>query len=448
MHIIDQFLRLKNISSSSSEDENYCRFNDVNSSSETLNVLKEFHQYVVSNLLGELDVLDELHITIDLLSEYNNENSKFNIRLTKKCVYFFTEEGFKRFLLSTNSILNDHIRLWFQEKTFKSNTIWLTSFNEVSLTNRSSEDIISPFKYSKQILNNTNTVFPINLRDWITSKNYLEISCVSWRVISTRKILPFLGNEFLIETDILSLTFKGDRSKKVDVQLTNEEYILGICFSIHDIFSWIFIAAKDADTRHTIYAQQLALILDDENQYDMSTFCRKIDLAFTNSILAYNYHLSNSSKELHKNLVDLNKNLFDFQNKIRQNTSDLLTTLWRDFATVLGLIILNFSIKKPDILKEYFQWFGIALSIYICVSYSISSLLGFWYYYGVKKQIEDWRVKLYSYLSDQDFQKYARSQLINSFTKFKAIFFVILACYVALLLLISCLIAIDKITFF
>ncbi len=67
--------------------------------------------------------------------------------------------------------------------------------------------------------------------------------------------------------------------------------------------------------------------------------------------MAYRYYLQDTNKELYKSLTEINKTLFEHTSKIRQNTMDLISGLWRDFTTAFGLLVLNFSLKKPDVFR-------------------------------------------------------------------------------------------------
>ena len=88
--------------------------------------------------------------------------------------------------------------------------------------------------------------------------------------------------------------------------------------------NWIYGESKDIDTRHGIFNHQITLILP-ENMANLNISTILIS-ALDNSKLAYRYYLQSSNKDLNKTLTELNKTLFEYITKIRQNTTDLMSS--------------------------------------------------------------------------------------------------------------------------
>lgn len=242
-----------------------------------------------------------------------------------------------------------------------------------------------------------------------------------------------LGLSFFFRRCPKSIEFRGERRRTLIVAIDNNKIFLETFATIHQITFWIYFQTKDIDSRLTLFNQQFSSLLEEEEiELNEVELIKKLKIAFENSQLSYRYYLSNSSKELQKTLNDLNKTLFEYISKIRQNSSDLANTLWKDFTTSLGVMILNFAIKKQEIVGKYFNLFAISLCVYVIISLLIGSFSSFWFYYSLKKNLNSWRTKLYSYLNEDEYNTFAIFPLKKAFNVYILVFVVVLLAYISL----------------
>lgn len=439
MSDIKQFLSNERINSTISETKESIRTGEVEFSEELFLFIKELSLYFNDNNLGRVIITSDIGDLID----FNNPNDKIHegsgkIQIVKSSSYFITEKGFEQYINSIQDFeTKDPIRLYFIEIPF-------------ATLSRFFIPLLYPLQPS-QVLNATNSTDTIkfvkpldfksqqlvtrNIENWLVEESELPKTPISWQVVVSKKLLVTLAAEVAIENNLIKIEFKGDRRKSISIPELDRDKFISTFKEVNEIANWIYYQNIDTDTRHALFNQQICLLLEDDAvQLSTSEFKRKLIVAYQNSLLAYRYYLSSSSKELQKTLSELNRTLFDYVSKIRQNTSDLSTSLWRDFTTAFGVMILNFLLKKQDIISGYFQWFAVAISLYVLVSFFIIASSGFWFYYGLKQNVSDWRNKLYSYLSDVEYNDLAEGPLKSAFKKFRLTFWIVLISYTILII--------------
>ena len=430
--ILDDILANPEIKKNISETSKAVRFLDIQLDKEIFDLAKTLKNYIQQKKLGSVSISNEFGIDINLESpDYKEDYSVVStLKIEKSQPFFVTKKGFKNFLSKSNEIKFTRAIIFFSDVCSFS---FVTSFCPIENNdiNRSIQvSNVSPIKYIKPLNTLSQNFLPVLLQEWSTDSKYFGNACSEWKQESTKKLYSLIGNQFLIEANFLDIDFRGERKKSIKIDLNNSQLFELSFEKINQIIFWIFFENNDIDTKHTLFNQQMsALIEDDRNIYQNDDLLKKFTIAFENTQLSYRYLISNISSNLQKNLNDLNKTLFDYISKIHQNTSDLGQTLWRDFATILGVMILNFAIKKTDILTKYFPAFAIALCIYVCLSFFIISNSGFWYYYSLKKNLNNWRNKLYAYLSNSEFEDFAVTPLKNAFRKYRSIFWIVFSAY-------------------
>lgn len=394
--------------------------------------------YTIDNELGNLIVRPDIGDEIDLDTPYSEEYSgkvSFKIEKADK-LYFITEHGFLEFLNSSNTFPKNHIYLQFTDSSFTTFTLKFLSLTKTENFILGISEEINSVKYIKALNPAAQNLLPKNLQDWLTPNKFFHTCPSSWKTESAKKILCCLCTEFYTEDDSITYEFKGDLRKSLKILNSNNAFYIHVFENVNTIAQWIYFQKIDIESRLILFNQQFSTLLNNNDKFDSDDLNKKMAIALENSKLAFAYYLSNSSKELQKTLVDLNKTLFDYIGKMRQNTTDLSTSLWRDFATVLAVIILNFTIKKQDVIQDYFKYFGIGLCIYITISFFITSNSGFWFYYSLKESLKNWRTKLYSYLSSSEYSEFALIPLRNAFEKFRFVFWICLVSYLSMIVFV------------
>lgn len=417
------------------ENESVLRFFEYPLDTNSYAILKELNQSLDN--LGTLSISDELMSeVIDINDIYKSEFDGVvaTVKIVKQSrpyLWFVSPTGFNSYLKGESPLENiNTINLPFLKESFSTNHIRFTvEFEDLKDVQN---DTLSVIKYVKPLTIESQKLLPKDVNSWITSeKNISNIPFQSWKFHSSLRLLCSICSEVFAEKDKVELYFRGERRKKYCFEISDSAFYENT-FEIVTLSSdWIFNQSKDIDTRHSIFNQQVSILLSDSSTE--SDFSSVLTAALDNSKLAYRYHLQSSSKDLTKTLTDLNKTLFEYISKIRQNTTDLMSAVWRDFSTVLGLMLLNFSIKKPDLPIEIFNYLAVALCIYLVASISLTARISFWYYNNLKENLSDWKDKIYGYLSDNEFQQYAYSPLKSAQSKYKTTFYIALTLYIIMI---------------
>jgi len=419
------------------ESEKVIRLYNLEVTQQHFNTLKLLRNILLDipgfNFYTELDIGDEL----DLASSYQSyEGGVVNIRIDKRNgedLYFFTDQGLALYL--TMGYALQGVKNVFSatiEKPFEALTVNFSPISEKHNETVNSSSLLL-IKYLKPLNAEAQLFLAKDLTKWVTKVEYLNKCPDVWVHASSIRLLCSIGFEFSIDSEEIIVEIIGDRRKKIafnaDMKIAPKFFII-----LNEIASWIYIEVTDVDSRHNIFNYELGRNMADSLK--LSDDCQHSEIfenAFENSKLAYRYHLINSSKELNKTLVELNKSLFEYISKIRQNTVDLINTLWKDFATAFGILILNFTIKKESVPIHYFNFLGIGICLYLVSSFFLSTRISFWFYKSLKKNLIEWRNRIYGYIGDLDFSNFTMSPLKKAQKSYLFTFWVVFALYLILI---------------
>lgn len=377
----------------------------------------------------------EIYLTETFDAVNNDLGGKLLISKSGRSPLVFTERYLERLLKDSNALDAVYFLLFYPD-TFITR---LTKF-----TGR--QGILSQSPVNQNTQASTNAKFtvalnaeairflPVNPEQWTVGPS--EPIPEYWKKMATPKLLASVASEVLFLDNKLDLVFKGDRRIKLMIDLNNEQLLSSTHSTVNALALWIFSEGKDMETRHYIYNNQVCLLSLTEIADLYENFNTISGRILENAILAYRYYVQTSNKDLTKSLTEINKTLFEHIAKVRQNTVDLVNGLWRDFTTAFGLMILNFSLKKPDVSGSYWNLLLVGLIVYLCISYYLSSSVGFWFYNRLKRSMIDMRNRIYGYLTDDDFDNFARLPLKSAQQKFVLTFWIVLVCYLAIILLV------------
>ncbi|HTK19284.1 MAG TPA: hypothetical protein VL442_07225 [Mucilaginibacter sp.] len=413
---------------------------DIDFTNDIFKHLQEVDRSLRRLNFGEILMTDELGGEIDL-SEINKpdnlDKGRFSIQKICSFPIFFTETAWITYLESL-SVVGSLYGLFFTKTDFQNKwTIYmgentLLSGNIPGISIAADADIDVP-KLVKSLNSEANNYLPHSSAYWLSPFN--ASAPIWWKKVSAAKLLTTFGKEFRLSGHLAELTFIGDRRINISLDL-NSGQVISSYKSIQFVADWLFQDLKGTETRHTLLNNQVGLLSISDTVLLSSTIAPVADKILAGAKMAYRFYLQDTDKELYKSLTEINKTLFEHVSKIRQNTMDLISGLWRDFTTAFGLLILNFSLKKPDITAIYWNWLLYGLIIYLIVNLALYSNMGFWFYYRLKDSLTDMRIRIYGYLTDEDFNTYATNPLKGAFRKFRRTFVFVAACYIAIIALI------------
>jgi len=367
---------------------------------------------------------------VSLQEEFNTVNDGVGgkLSITKTGVPVFFSASYFRKALRGSVALHPVYRLVFGAGNFNTKAVvflgraGLRKYQPAAFA----DELVQPGqKYVVSLNQDAIGFLPANVDQWLVDQHGSIPDY--WKIIAAPKLLAVISSEVLLLNDELSVVFKGDRRVKLMLNLADEQLMSSIYTTVNTVANWIYSEGKDIETRHHVFNNQVCLLSLSEIDHFFDNFNSIVDRVLENSILAYRYYVQSSNKELTKSLTEINKTLFEHVGKIRQNTVDLVNGLWRDFTTAFGLMILNFSLKKPDVSQVYWNLMLVGLIIYLCSS------VGFWFYYRLKQSLTDMRTRIYGYLTDDDFNDFALNPLKSAQRKFIKTFWVILVCYLAII---------------
>lgn len=445
MIAIQQLIDTTNLSKDLAETATVLRINEVALTLPDIELLTEIEKALNTANLGKLIITDEFNQSFSCIEVTQADLSlKYNIKIEKSSVYFISKQGFGTFLKSEFETHQfDTIGLLYISAPVKLAYTTLIPLDQLPLATIKRQEIETPCKQriTKAHDLESQALLPVNIKKWIVPFETENIHYPDeWKIIAARKTLASISSEISYnhEANTYALEFKGPRKATIIFSLTDTE-IFNQCFMVlNDIANWIFNSTHaDIEIKHILLNNEISRIFDNTTSAsDIALVKNNLTDAFESSQLAFKYHLSNISKDLQKSLAELNKTLFDYISKIRQNTSDITNSLWRDFTTVFGFLILSFALKKNDTAVEYFNLFCYIMIGYISISYFINASSGFWFYYGLKNSLTQWRSKLYSYMSSDEYNISALTPIKNAFRKFRFAFIMILFCYLFIILLL------------
>jgi len=381
-------------------------------------------------------------IIVDSAFDPARKDETVSVTIAKKGTPFFlTDKGFANYLELSNRLASGTIRLYFIQEPFQTGDAYYIPWSSILSDPRVKYDKLGdPTIFVRGIGEKAVQFLPKFAENWISSDGISSGKCDPWSKVASLKLLSILCDDIQIDGSAFIITFKGDRTKtlKIDAHISDDLASLKFLFPlINEITKWIYLEEKHIATKLTFLHQHLSYsLLDDKSMYKSDDLRRIFSSAFDGARLSFEYFLKNISKDVLKNMSDLSKALLDNQAKIKQNISDLSTTMWKDFTTVFGVIVLQFAIKQNDLVAKYFPVFGWGLILYVAISYSITAFNGFEFYYDTRASITDSWPRIYSYMDAADMKRGFFDPLRNSFVRFRGIFWIVLLAYLALVVFI------------
>lgn len=190
---------------------------------------------------------------------------------------------------------------------------------------------------------------------------------------------------------------------------------------------------RDSELRHTLFTYELAREWSD-NLNLVRGFTERAQYALDAAKISFHAYISNSSKDTLKSLGEVRKSLTDEVGKVTQQTRELLSSLWKDFAiaatALLGRIALSSAGKLTDPIAMKGVLYGTAA--FLIASISINLYMNARFLSLFSKSSIKWSEKLYGFLPPEDRQILAVESLEAAETLYKKIACAIGAVYIAI----------------
>lgn len=425
------------------ESESSLRIFEIPVDEQAFSDINMLSAYLSDNGIGSISITSNPEMDFILEEGFKDEynNTEVTLKVQKNTSigkFFLSKKGIEKYLNSENGLKNSQIiKIGYSDFT-DFNTLY-TQFRKISSDSFSDvqDDFVAieTIKYVKPLTIEAQKRLPQNILSWLVEERDIGKIPTTWKNAFFWRLLTALSSEVYELGSSLELTFRGERRRKIIFDTTNAYLNENLYLKLNNCCHWLYFQSKDIDSRHAIFNNQLSLLLNDDLlNVDSDQLIKIFEDSLENSKLAYRYYLQSSSKELAKNLTELNKTLFEYTSKIRQNTTDLINALWKDFTTTLALLMLTFSQKKTDLPSYVFDFLGIALTIYLVTSIALNSHLNFWFYKNIKSNLLSWQSKVYSYMSNSEFDNYALNPLKSANQKYRSTFYIILVFYAIMII--------------
>lgn len=322
----------------------------------------------------------------------------------------FTFEGWRTFLLQDNKLCEyKYIYGLFITEEFQTLCWSVLPWKEMLPVQTSCNTTAKKTSVTKSIIKCYSTAFlpPDAIAPWIleTSGRRADEAITLWKSIGCRELLKCFANElFSAEKMMVGLAGKPPRK----IAFGDETLALPSFDIIQEAAKWIFLEGNETELKHTFLSSELAR----EWPADVD-FCEGIMLRLPSALesarLLYKAHIRSGSKDTMKSLGDLRKTLTEDTQKIIQQSRELSSTLWKDMALVISVLVVRYSLdaaKSAGLQKVYALVFcGIA--IYIVISYGMSVYINRQTISLLERVRTTWRTKLYGFLDEQDYYELA-----------------------------------------
>jgi hypothetical protein len=255
---------------------------------------------------------------------------------------------------------------------------------------------------------------------------------IAWKRCACENLFLCLVNEVWKEGTSLRVTLTGPRARKIDFVLSEVNPVRDFS-NLTDVTNWVYGSRRDTELRHTFFTYELGRDWNDDLNLARGFHERAI-YALDAARISFHAHISSSSKDTLKSLGDVRKSLADDVSKITQQTRELLSSLWKDFAiavtALLGRIALSASGKMTDPVAMKGVLYGTALFLIASISVSLYMNGRFLALSGDSRL--KWSEKLYGFLPPEDRQQLAAEPLEAAESLYKKIAWIIGVIYVSI----------------
>jgi hypothetical protein len=408
----------------------------------TFDSLKDFINKIVENNYGkcilkgqvsgkfELGKLDLHLLKDDILTLVIQKCS------VRKLYRFFELEGLKK-ALNEPEFTSTAKKVWILED-FTSFSSITTKFCQWGSNYKVSESdwkgLIDPREIVRDLTVGSATCVPYDIRPWLLRPGQkIEDSKVfnTWKIAAAKKIALALPSEVNCFEKCTQITFKGEQgqTKKIEmINIKDEEY-LNLFKTLHECAEWIFRNTYEAETKHDLLVYQLVFGWDSEKKWPDKSL---IERSFTSAYEAFRLHLQKASKELLKYFSEIKKSLHEEVNKVCDNTRNIITNLWRDFAIAAAVLILKFVTGKSEISPYGIRIIYTATSSFLLISLTITIAINARFNKIIKNNRTIWYKKLYPFLDKESLNELVIKPISKSLVTYRWVVGIIFVIYLAI----------------
>lgn len=254
---------------------------------------------------------------------------------------------------------------------------------------------------------------PIPIDRWVLRDPDSDLSgrlLLRWRASASAALTKALAQE--VERDG-KLLFRGPPPARF--RATGAERIDVSSFSgLQRAAGWVYENPRELENRHSLMAAEVArTALRDGDLIDLAAVMTN---ALEGARIAYEFGVSQQSRDALKSLSDLRKAVSDETAKLSDATRSLAAAVMTSAVGNAGLIIARLTLsEKSRLVAPAAGIIGAALAAYVGVV-----IWSGWHFLTIQQDLRrDWRDRLYRFLGDTEYERMVTTPVGKAETGFK-----------------------------
>lgn len=402
------------LGSTLSESIQYIRVDNIVAPTvDIVGVLKSTASLVGEYNLGEFEVFGDVsgRIATPQLTLDDVYGERLTVILNKppldeRC-FFITQDGFRGWLetltLEAQGSKNRRIIEVVDDLSeFSTFMFTVKPFGSV----RALSEIKQPAeKPGKLIRDFTQRFTPQYIDSWLICDRPRTVTKTfyTWANVAKKKLIYCLPAEIRNDGDGDHVFFRGGRSLPIPIE-ENVDWDSVEFEKISEICEWIYLTPRESETKFQLLNNHIGI-----NWVAGSAWPSGVNDILNNSFSgareAFAFHLQEQSKEALKSLGDLRKGLQEEVSKTQVAARELVSALWRDFAVAGVVAALKAPMFKAEINDGSMRALQLGVAALLFVSLLVSSYSNIKFNFLADASREEWRKKLYSFMSAEDWSR-------------------------------------------
>lgn len=260
---------------------------------------------------------------------------------------------------------------------------------------------------------------------------------LTWQQEASKQMLRCLVNEVWRTNGDEVVVLAGPRTRRVSAGLT--EKLSAELFSVAtDCARWVFASGRDVEVRHTLFTYELAREWSDSETL-ASAFSAKAPRALDAAKTSFHAHIRETSKDTLKALGDLRKTLSEEVMKVVQQTRELLSTMWRDFAFAATAVAARIALsvaEKPAATSPAVSGLIASTAVFLAFSLCMTLRSNAKFMAIATESRKSWRDKLYGFLPPDDLKRLADDPVQQSESEYRTARSWVIGAYLVMIALI------------
>lgn len=290
-------------------------------------------------------------------------------------------------------------RVWLHalHQAFETHSVRFAPWGDATAFATADDAAPSPRKFVRVL--DDGTRFPDDLGRWLLRDPESAIAgrgIDPWRRMAIERLSQAVANE--IEPDG-NLLFRGPPATRFTPSAGALVEASGL-EALQKAARWVFENPREAENRHGLFSAEVArTALSGGTATDLASISRT---ALEGAKIAYNFGVTQQSRDTLKALSDLRKAVSDETSKLGENTRSLATAVAGSVVANLGIIIARLTMPATS------NWVPVAaITIGLVLAIYVGSII--WsgaHYLGLQSMLRtEWRQRLYRFLDDDEYER-------------------------------------------